>query len=438
LRADDPGRRPRLGGDEGWGERVNGTHAANSTVSVILPTFNRARYIAAAIASVLAQTRPPDEIVIVDDGSTDGTESVCATFGPQIRYRRMDRNRGKTAAINFGLSQTSGTYVWIMDDDDIATPDALESLMAPLEAKPETGFSFGALLKFTETDDGVRTFQPQASVQACGMRSLFVRLMEECFITGHPCTLFRRSRLDEVGKLDETVVAGVDYNMLLQVARISDGADVGKVVLWQRQHSGARGPAHMNYAVGERNKRWKEFDARLLRELLPKLRLPEFLGRRQVDAGLSELETRQALVQKASIATSKGLWDIAAASLEQARAAAGDAPLSFIETCILSQALGSRYGIDDFVGDAAVQHRLAAAAGVGELGDRMREMAASRLTFWVGSAVRGGDFGGAWKASLALMRLARWRAARVALAPILVRIGMVKRCRAACRAAKFG
>lgn len=405
-------------------------------VSVILPTFNRIQYLGAAVASLLGQTRVPDEILIVDDGSTDDTAQLCATFPAPVRYRRMDRNRGKTAAINFGLANTSGDYVWIMDDDDIAPPDALANLVAPMQGRAGIGFAYGALLKFTETADGIRTFEPATAILSCAAKSLFVRLMEDCFITGGPCVLWRRAWLEAIGKLDESVLASDDYNMILKVARISDGVDVGKPVLWQRQHTGPRGPAQMNYAVSERNRRWMHFDARLLGELLPQLQLHEFIGMRRAERPLTDLETRRALFQKATIAATKNLWDIAIASLQQARATAPQ-PLSYLETCILSGALGSRYGVDDFIGDIPVQRRFAAAAGYGVLGGSIREAIASRLRFRIREAAEHGDFRfrRIVAAALALVRFAGWGAARVALTPILTRMGLGRRCRLVCRAA---
>src|ERR1700740_1782 len=91
-----------------------------SSVSVILPTFNRAMYVRAAISSILKQSCCVREIIIVDDGSADGAEAACAEFGRQVRYVRQPENRGKTAAINRGLALATADHVWIMDDDDIA------------------------------------------------------------------------------------------------------------------------------------------------------------------------------------------------------------------------------------------------------------------------------------------------------------------------------
>lgn len=376
-----------------------------ATVSVLLPTFNRARFIGAAIDSVLAQTHAPYEIIVLDDGSTDGTAAICAAYGSAVTYIRSPENKGKSAAINRGLEHAVGDFVWVMDDDDIALPDALESLLRPMLANPRVGFAYGGLMKFTENAKGVRTFEPPAPEAPFDSRRLFVRLMEDCFITGQPCALLRRSCFDAIGRIDETVLASVDYNILLQVARRFEGVDVGKTVLWQRQHSGLRGPIRLRYCAQQRVERWKAFDARLLGDLLPQLDLEEFLRARPLDRTMSATERRQALFQKAAIAARKELWPIAIQSLARARAEAGETPLNDRDRLILSKMLGCRYGIDQFIGDRQLQIRLSAAAGGGPTGLAIREAIASHLPYWIGQGLRRSDLVRTARTIAALHRL---------------------------------
>ena len=92
---------------------------AKPSVSVIMPTFNRAGLIAESLRSLFEQTYPISEILVVDDGSTDNTSEVVAEFADRVRYVKRE-NGGKNAAINTGLTKVSGDLVWIMDDDDLA------------------------------------------------------------------------------------------------------------------------------------------------------------------------------------------------------------------------------------------------------------------------------------------------------------------------------
>src|ERR1035437_4414559 len=101
-------------------------------VCVIVPTFNRSQYLGEAIDSILNQTRPPAEIIVVDDGSTDKTSDVAKSYGDRIKYVWKE-NGGKPAAINLALRLAQADYVIIADDDDIMFPSGLGHLLAPLE-----------------------------------------------------------------------------------------------------------------------------------------------------------------------------------------------------------------------------------------------------------------------------------------------------------------
>jgi glycosyltransferase involved in cell wall biosynthesis len=109
------------------------------TTSVIIPTFNRERLVARAVESVLAQTLPPDEVIVIDDGSTDGTHDALAVFGNRIRYI-FQPNAGVSAARNHGLREATGRYVGFLDSDDEWLPHKLERQVAFLESHPEIDF----------------------------------------------------------------------------------------------------------------------------------------------------------------------------------------------------------------------------------------------------------------------------------------------------------
>lgn len=100
---------------------------------MIIPTYNRARWLPEAIGSVLAQTRPPLEIIVVDDGSTDETREVCGRFGDRVRYIRQD-NAGVGAARNRGAAAARGNWLAFLDSDDLWKPAKLEVQLAALAA----------------------------------------------------------------------------------------------------------------------------------------------------------------------------------------------------------------------------------------------------------------------------------------------------------------
>jgi len=121
------------------------------TVSAIIPVFNGANYVAEAIESVMAQTHPVDEIVVVDDGSTDDSTEVLARFGDRIRVVHQE-NRGESAARNRGIAAASGEVLAFLDHDDLWTPHKVEVQVAALRADPAPVAVFGHVVQFVSPE----------------------------------------------------------------------------------------------------------------------------------------------------------------------------------------------------------------------------------------------------------------------------------------------
>jgi glycosyltransferase involved in cell wall biosynthesis len=112
-----------------------------STISVIIPSYNSGRYIRETVESVLAQTHPATEILLVDDGSSDNTLALAAQY-PAVRIVRR-RHAGVAAARNTGLQESTGEYLVFLDHDDRLLPQALETHLRCLLDQPDCAFSFG-------------------------------------------------------------------------------------------------------------------------------------------------------------------------------------------------------------------------------------------------------------------------------------------------------
>lgn len=130
-----------------------------TTCSVVIPTHNRTDFLPDCLASVLQQTLKPAKIVVVDDGSTDDTPALLASFGDQIETHRIT-NQGKQVARNLGVKQCDSDWIAFIDDDDMWEPDHLESLMALARAEPELTLVFS---DFRTLRDG--TLQPGTKFQ---------------------------------------------------------------------------------------------------------------------------------------------------------------------------------------------------------------------------------------------------------------------------------
>ena len=108
----------------------------NPTVSVIIPTYNRAHTLGRAIDSVLHQTHPADEIIIVDDGSTDDTAALLENYSDLIHLEQ--KNAGVSTARNTGIAQASSSWIALLDSDDEWLPSKLQHQLATIAEQPDT------------------------------------------------------------------------------------------------------------------------------------------------------------------------------------------------------------------------------------------------------------------------------------------------------------
>ena len=120
-------------------------------VSVIVPVHNGERYLAESLESALRQSFPPLEIIVVDDGSTDGSAEVAGRFGPRVTIQRQ-ANRGAGAARNEGARLARAPLLGFLDADDVWVLDKLERQCALLQSRPELGCVFGHARQFLSPD----------------------------------------------------------------------------------------------------------------------------------------------------------------------------------------------------------------------------------------------------------------------------------------------
>jgi len=124
-------------------------------LSVIIPVFNCQRYLGEAIQSVVAQTQPPKEIIVVNDGSTDESAAVARSF-PQVRLIEQE-NLGQAAARNHGVEEAVGTHLAFLDADDLWAVDKTALQMAKLNEDPSLDAVFGHAVEFRNDDPAVRS-----------------------------------------------------------------------------------------------------------------------------------------------------------------------------------------------------------------------------------------------------------------------------------------
>jgi len=299
-------------------------------VTVLIPTFNRAHYLGEALDSVLDQNPPPAEVIVIDDGSDDGTADVVSAYaGRGVAYVRQD-NAGKAAALNNGLSRATQDFVWIFDDDDIAAPGTLAALHGALIEDPDAGYAYGLCDKFF--GDWPNDARERNLAYASPERSaLYIRLMEDFFIW-QGAMLARRSCYDVVGPFDTRLARSQDYEMALRLGRHFKGVGLPIVAFHQRHHAGVRGPKGASVKAHEVEQAWRKYNHLIFRELHGSHALSEFVvGSTANEAALSPREALTALIQRGSIMARKGLWDLAATDF--ATAAREAANLGTTELC---------------------------------------------------------------------------------------------------------
>jgi glycosyltransferase involved in cell wall biosynthesis len=123
----------------------------DALVTVIIGAYTAARYLGEAIDSVLALTQPRLELIVVDDGSTDGTGDVAEAYGDPVRCIRQE-NGGMAAARNRAVPEARGAYLSFLDADDRFPPDKLRSQLAVFEARPELDVVYGHVTEFLSPD----------------------------------------------------------------------------------------------------------------------------------------------------------------------------------------------------------------------------------------------------------------------------------------------
>ena len=122
--------------------------SADMTISAIIPTYNRASLVTRAIDSVLAQTRAVDEVIVVDDGSTDDTCAVVARYGTRVRYVHQ-KNAGLAASRNTGVREARSEWVAFLDDDDEWMPEKIEKEVKALAARPGSVLCYAQALRLS-------------------------------------------------------------------------------------------------------------------------------------------------------------------------------------------------------------------------------------------------------------------------------------------------
>lgn len=202
-------------------------------VSVVMPVYNTARYVGRAIESILNQTFPDFELLLLDDGSTDRSLDILKRYAAQdSRIRLISReNRGISPTRNELLALAQGEFVAVMDSDDISLPDRLAQQVAYLQQHPDVVWLGGA---FALIDGAGRILTQMELPEHDSQIRALLREGHTSFL--HPTALLRRSAVLQVGGYDEQLPLAEDLDLWLKLSQIGKLANLKSVVVQYRIH----------------------------------------------------------------------------------------------------------------------------------------------------------------------------------------------------------
>lgn len=194
-----------------YADTFAGNNESNPLVSVIITTYNHAKYLPDSMNSVSIQTYKKREIIVVDDGSIDDTEKIVAGY-PQVRYIKQE-NKGLAAARNTGIFNSNGDFIVFLDADDLLYPHALSENLKHFDRHPECAFISGWHDRVNENKELIETYESSQPD-----RDHYNALLQGNYIGMHAAVMYRREILHHF-LFDETLPACEDYDLYLRIAK---------------------------------------------------------------------------------------------------------------------------------------------------------------------------------------------------------------------------
>jgi glycosyltransferase involved in cell wall biosynthesis len=214
-------------------------------VSVVIPTFNRARLLPEAIRSALRQTYRDLTVIVVDDGSTDDTPEVVAGLADdRIDFVRIDHSRSPARARNVGVSRATGQFIAFLDSDDVWVPEKIERQIEALRASPRCRWSY---TRFDHIDDSGAPMAPlRGGVGMPRSGWILEHMVTESALVMVQSVLVEASLLDEVGGFDESPALREDLDLCFRLAARSEVVALEANLLRVRHH-----PARTTFGLAE-------------------------------------------------------------------------------------------------------------------------------------------------------------------------------------------
>jgi hypothetical protein len=370
------------------------------TVTVLIPTFNRADWLIESLSSILAQTRRPDEIIVINDGSVDDTLARLDVYREDVQVLDQD-NSGKSSALNNAIAQAKGDLIWVFDDDDIAVPDALETLLGLLAADPQADFAYGRHDRFETRPNGKVVWRDTGYWCDCPPEDFLFESLLDMF-AHQPGMLVRKSLYERVGAFDETLIRSQDYDMLLRLAQHGRPAPTERVLFHQRQHDLPRGTADKMISSQDRMQVWQQYDRKIIQKVYETLPLGKYLpaGSALTEPGMM----RRALIRRGIVMARKNKGSAAREDFIRA-AGMTRTPLTQAEISDLRKMFMLKYDLDEGLLDQGVRKLMLEVKHTSSVGAQMSCAAARAMVWRVRLAVQHGKLLFAFRLALLVLGL---------------------------------
>ena len=197
-------------------------------VSILIPTFNRRRYVAQALASALRQTYPSIEVIVINDGGEDVSDIMRSFADDRIIFIDRKQNRGKAYSLNEALSRARGKYVTYLDDDDMYYPCHVETLVNALEHNPQYGAAYSDLYKThcRIESDGRRTVLSKIVEVSRDFDRFFLLHFNHVL---HVSLMHRRDLLEKTGLYNEDLQILIDWDITRRLSFFTDFLHVPRI-----------------------------------------------------------------------------------------------------------------------------------------------------------------------------------------------------------------
>ncbi len=201
-------------------------------ISVVIPSYNAERFVASAISSALSQTIPPCEVIVVDDGSTDGTKEAVSRFDRNVKYI-FQENAGPSVARNTGVRVARGDWVAFLDSDDYWDDTHLQQLMESAGAESEPALVYCGK-KFVDVDGNVMADGYKQTRFPSGW--IFADLLTANYISSASVVIVKRKTFIESGGFNPQMRNAEDYELWLRIASVAPVCGVPVYTVNYRRH----------------------------------------------------------------------------------------------------------------------------------------------------------------------------------------------------------